>query len=100
MPVNAKTEDLEAFVKVVDTGGFSAAAALLDQQVARVSRSVTRLEKTLNVTLFNRTTRRVELTEEGELFLRYARDGLNMLEKGGRCDVCATVARWPRIPRK
>lgn len=82
MPVNAKTEDLEAFVTVVDTGGFSAAAALLDQQVARVSRSVTRLEKTLNVTLFNRTTRRVELTEEGELFLRYARDGLNMLEKG------------------
>ena len=81
MPVNAKTEDLEAFVTVVDTGGFSAAAALLDQQVARVSRSVTRLEKALNVTLFNRTTRRVELTEEGELFLRYARDGLNMLEK-------------------
>ena len=29
MPVNAKTEDLEAFVTVVDTGGFSAAAALL-----------------------------------------------------------------------
>ncbi|QFU06858.1 HTH-type transcriptional regulator DmlR (plasmid) [Pseudoalteromonas sp. THAF3] len=82
MPVNAKTEDLEAFVTVVDTGGFSAAAQLLDQQVAKVSRAVTRLERTLNATLLNRTTRRVELTEEGELFLSHARDGLNMLAKG------------------
>ncbi|MBU3023485.1 LysR family transcriptional regulator [Aestuariibacter sp. A3R04] len=82
MPVNSKTEDLEAFVTVVDTGSFSAAAALLEQQVAKVSRAVSRLEQTLNVTLLNRTTRRLELTEEGELFLDYARDGLNILEKG------------------
>ncbi|QJR79931.1 LysR family transcriptional regulator [Alteromonas pelagimontana] len=82
MPVNSKTEDLEAFLTVVDTGGFSAAANLLDQQVAKISRAVTRLERTLNVTLLNRTTRRLELTEEGVLFLSFARDGLNMLEKG------------------
>ncbi|WP_105188848.1 LysR family transcriptional regulator [Pseudoalteromonas sp. T1lg48] len=82
MPVNAKTEDLEAFITVVDTGSFSTAASLLDQQVAKVSRAVTRLERTLNVTLLNRTTRRLELTEEGELFLSFARDGLNVLEQG------------------
>ena len=82
MPVLSKTEDLEAFLTVVDTGSFSAAAALLDQQVAKVSRAVSRLEKTVNVTLLNRTTRRLELTEEGELFLAYAREGLNTLEKG------------------
>lgn len=82
MPVNAKTEDLEAFVTVVDTGSFSSAANLLNQQVAKVSRSVTRLEETLDVTLLNRTTRRLELTEEGEMFLRFTRDGLNTLEKG------------------
>ena len=82
MPVKAKTEDLEAFVTVVDSGSFSSAANLLEQQVAKVSRAVTRLEKVLNATLLNRTTRRLELTEEGELFLQYARDGLNMLEKG------------------
>lgn len=82
MPVKSKTEDLEAFLTVVDAGGFSAAANLLDLQVAKVSRAVTRLEKTLNVTLFNRTTRRIELTEEGELFLSFAREGLNTLEKG------------------
>lgn len=82
MPVSSKTEDLEAFLTVVDTGSFSSAANLLNQQVAKVSRAVTRLEDTLKVTLLNRTTRRLELTEEGELFLHYARDGLNVLEKG------------------
>lgn len=82
MPVSSKTEDLEAFLTVVDTGSFSNAANLLNQQVAKVSRAVTRLEASLDVTLLNRTTRRLELTEEGELFLQYARDGLNVLEKG------------------
>lgn len=82
MPVLSRTEDLEAFLTVVDTGSFSSAANLLNQQVAKVSRAVTRLEDGLDVTLLNRTTRRLELTEEGELFLQYARDGLNVLEKG------------------
>ena len=82
MSVLAKTEDLEAFITVVDTGSFSAAANLMDYQVARVSRSVSRLEAALNCTLLNRTTRRLELTEEGQLFIQYAREGLNTLEKG------------------
>ncbi|MCG9771072.1 LysR substrate-binding domain-containing protein [Pseudoalteromonas piscicida] len=82
MAVSSKTEDLEAFICVVDTGSFSAAANLMDEQIAKVSRAVTRLEKSLRVTLFNRTTRRIELTEEGELFLRYARQALNTIEQG------------------
>ncbi|MEL7443932.1 MAG: LysR family transcriptional regulator, partial [Pseudomonadota bacterium] len=56
MPVSSKTEDLEAFLTVVDTGSFSSAANLLNQQVAKVSRAVTRLEDGLDVTLLNRTT--------------------------------------------
>ena len=43
MPVNAKTEDIEAFVAVVDTGSFSRASELLGQQVAKVSRAVVKL---------------------------------------------------------
>lgn len=82
MSVQAKTEDLETFIAVVDSGGFSAAALLLDQQVAKVSRAVSRLESSLNCTLLNRTTRRIELTEEGHLFIEYAREGLTALEKG------------------
>ncbi len=82
MPVNAKTEDLEVFISVVDSGSFSAAARLLNRQVARVSRAIQRLEDTLGCTLLNRTTRRIDLTEEGQRYLDFVRRGLNTLEKG------------------
>ncbi len=82
MSLHAKTEDLEIFITVVDSGSFSAAANLLDQQVAKVSRAVSRLENALQCTLLNRTTRRLELTEEGHTFIKYARDGLNTLQTG------------------
>ncbi|WP_201587699.1 LysR family transcriptional regulator [Psychrobacter pacificensis] len=79
---HAKTEDIEIFLTVVDTGSFTGAANLLNQQVAKVSRAVSRLEDTLQCTLLNRTTRRLELTEEGHVFIRYAREGLNTLYTG------------------
>lgn len=79
---HAKTEDIEIFLTVVDTGSFTAAANLLGQQVAKVSRAVSRLENTLQCTLLNRTTRRLELTEEGNVFIRYARESLNTLHTG------------------
>ncbi|GAA0807255.1 LysR family transcriptional regulator [Psychrobacter piscatorii] len=79
---HAKTEDIEIFLTVVDTGSFTGAANLLNQQVAKVSRAVSRLEDTLQCTLLNRTTRRLELTEEGHIFIKYAREGLNTLYTG------------------
>ncbi|MCF4010413.1 LysR family transcriptional regulator [Rheinheimera sp. UJ63] len=82
MMVKAKTEDLENFITVVDCGSFTAAANLLNTQVATISRSIARLEKELAVTLLNRSTRRIELSEEGHLFLKYAKEGLDMLSRG------------------
>ncbi|OLF36623.1 LysR family transcriptional regulator [Psychrobacter sp. C 20.9] len=79
---HAKTEDIEIFLTVVDTGSFTGAANLLNQQVAKVSRAVSRLEDTLQCTLLNRTTRRLELTEEGHVFIIYARESLNTLYTG------------------
>lgn len=79
---HAKTEDIEIFLTVLDTGSFTGAANLLNQQVAKVSRAVSRLEDTLQCTLLNRTTRRLELTEEGHVFIRYARESLNTLYTG------------------
>lgn len=78
----SKTEDLSLFVTVVDCGSFSGAANVLNEQVAKVSRAVARLETHLGVSLFHRTTRRIELTEEGTLFLNYARQTLKILSKG------------------
>ncbi|WP_394212249.1 LysR family transcriptional regulator [Psychrobacter piscatorii] len=79
---HAKTEDIEIFLTVLDTGSFTGAANVLNQQVAKVSRAVSRLEDTLQCTLLNRTTRRLELTEEGHVFIRYARESLNTLYTG------------------
>ena len=66
-------EELQAFVAVVDTGSLTAAAERLGQTVSGVSRAVSRLETKLASTLLGRTTRRIELTEEGATFLAYAR---------------------------
>ncbi|MEZ9681414.1 LysR substrate-binding domain-containing protein [Vibrio splendidus] len=75
-----RSGDLEIVLTVVDAGGFSAAAEALDVQVAKVSRSVSKVESQLGVSIFNRTTRRVELTEEGRQFVDSVRLGLQMIQ--------------------
>ena len=62
-------EELQAFVAVVDGGSITAAAQQLNQTVSGISRALGRLEKKLDTTLLRRTTRRIELTEEGQAFL-------------------------------
>lgn len=71
---------LLAFVAVVDTGSFSAAAERLGQTPSGVSRSMSRLEAQLGMTLMHRTTRRQDLTEEGRWLLGRARKVLAELE--------------------
>lgn len=71
-----RSDDLEILLTVIDSGGFSAAADSLDIQVARVSRAVSKVEKQLGVTILNRTTRRIELTDEGRQFVETIRVGL------------------------
>lgn len=81
MAIVSRTEDLEILLTVIDSGSLSAAARILDIQVARVSRALSRLEKELDCTLLNRTTRKLELTEEGRLFSEEVRRGLNRLAR-------------------
>ena len=64
---------LAAFVAVIDTGSFSAAAERLGQTPSGVSRTIARLERQLGMTLIHRTTRRLDLTEEGGWLLARAR---------------------------
>ena len=66
-------EPLIAFCAVIDTGSFSNAAARLGQTPSGVSRTISRLEKQLGMTLMHRTTRRLDLTEEGAWLLGRAR---------------------------
>lgn len=74
-----KIEDIYIFIEVADSGGFSIASKVMNIDVANISRAIQRLEKQLNCSLFHRTTRKVELTIEGEIFLGDIRDSLNTL---------------------
>ncbi|MDU6442487.1 MAG: LysR substrate-binding domain-containing protein [Pantoea sp.] len=60
---------------------MTSAAELLDQTSSGVSRALSRLEAKLNSTLLHRTTRRLALTEEGQLFLTHARQILLSVEQ-------------------
>jgi len=65
-------ESLEAFVAVVESGSFTAAAARLGVAKSAVSRRVAELESHLGAQLLQRTTRRLSLTEAGRHFHRHA----------------------------
>lgn len=63
-------EDLRAFVAVVETGSFTAAADRLALAKSAVSRRLSGLEERLGATLIRRTTRRLNLTEAGRDFYK------------------------------
>ncbi|WP_028603848.1 LysR family transcriptional regulator [Ottowia thiooxydans] len=66
-------DEMQAFVAVVDTGSITAASEWLGLTVSATSRTLGRLEEKLQTTLLRRTTRRLELTEEGCAFVQQAR---------------------------
>ena len=66
-------DELQAFIAVVDTGTITAASEALGLTISATSRTLGRLEEKLQTTLLRRTTRRLELTEEGAAFLQHAR---------------------------
>jgi len=71
--VDIHSDDLRTFVTVIDSGSLSAASTHLGQTTSGVSRALSRLEDKLATSLLTRTTRRMELTEEGQIFLEKAR---------------------------
>jgi DNA-binding transcriptional LysR family regulator len=72
---------LRLFVRAVEVGSFSKAAAAANTQTSTVSRAIASLEEDLGVGLFHRTTRRSHLTEPGATFYERARDVLRSLEE-------------------
>ena len=67
-------------IQAADSGSFTGAAKVLNLTPAAVSKSVAALEATLQIRLFNRTTRQLSLTEEGKAFIAQSRGGLEMLQ--------------------
>ncbi|MFG6655676.1 DNA-binding transcriptional regulator YafC [Scandinavium sp. M-37] len=68
--MRATSEEIAIFIAVVESGSFSRAAEQLGQANSAVSRAVKKLESKLGVSLLNRTTRQLSLTEEGERYFR------------------------------
>lgn len=86
-------QGLLAFVESARHGSLSAAARKLDLTPAAVSKSVMRLEEELGVRLFNRSTRRLRLTVEGEVFFGRAEAVLRELD-----GAVAEVAQATQLP--
>ncbi|WP_297610441.1 LysR family transcriptional regulator [uncultured Sutterella sp.] len=97
-----KIKSLETFVRVADLNSFSRAAQSLGLSRASVTRTVAELEETMHLRLFNRTTRSVSLTSDGERVLEEAREILKRTdavfalpgssEPTGRLRVAATTS--------
>lgn len=73
------SDTLGIFVAVAEAGSFTAAAERLGLTPSGISRSIGKLEKQLGVRLITRTTRRLDLTDEGKWLLGNARDILARL---------------------
>ncbi|WP_295951257.1 LysR family transcriptional regulator [Rhodoferax sp.] len=78
--INFDLQQLQAFVAVAERGSFRAAADQIHLSPPALSRRIDKLETILGHRLFHRTTREVELTSLGRVFLERARSALDDLE--------------------
>lgn len=76
-----KLKAMQTFVRIADEGSLSAAARATGASLPAVVRSLAAYEAALGVRLFNRTTRRISLTEEGRTHLENTRRVLGALEE-------------------
>ena len=90
--INFDLQQLEAFTAVAERGSFRSAAEHIHLSPPALSRRIDKLETILGARLFNRTTRDVELTPLGRLFLERARAALDDLESAmlGISDLAAS----------
>ncbi len=75
------SESLKRFVRVAELGSFTKAAESLSLPKASVSQAVQQLESKLQTQLFHRTTRKVQLTPDGQLFYEKSKDVLSEIEE-------------------
>lgn len=94
--INFDLQQLQAFIAVAERGSFRAAADHIHLSPPALSRRIEKLESIIGTKLFSRTTRKVELTSVGRIFLERARSAIDDLESAilGIADIAATrVAR-------
>jgi len=92
MAANLDTDLLRAFVAVADARSFTRAADVLFRTQAAVSQQVKRLEEVVGKRVFERDTKGVRLTRDGEVLLAYARRMLTLND-----EAMATLKRGPTV---
>jgi DNA-binding transcriptional LysR family regulator len=85
---------MRLFVSVVQNGGLSAAGRQIGLSPATVSRHMSALEESLGGRLLNRTSRKLTLTEAGEIYYRHVEQILQQI-----ADANDSVARLQTVPR-
>jgi len=88
-----RLQSMQVFVRVAQHMGFAAAARDLQLSPAAVSKHVNALESSIGTRLFDRTTRRVGLTEAGRVYLERCLECLNALE-----DADASMSELAKAP--
>ena len=83
--MTAKLELYRVFKAVAETGNISAAAQNLYISQSAISQSIKQLENQLDVRLFMRTPRGVNLTEEGRMLYQYVSRAISTIENGEEC---------------
>ncbi|MRX07786.1 LysR family transcriptional regulator [Pseudoduganella sp. FT25W] len=84
MSANERLKGLETFVAVADAGSFTAAAARLNLTNSAVGKAIARLEERLQKQLFERSTRKLEMTDAGAAFYQVCTRILDELEVAER----------------
>jgi DNA-binding transcriptional LysR family regulator len=85
---------LEVFVQTAQTRSFAAAGRSLGVSASAISKSISRLEERVGVRLFQRSTRSVRLTSEGEVFLERCRRIFGEVQAAE--DELSAMAQQPR----
>ncbi len=79
--MNDRIRELAFFLRVSEEASFSSAARSLDLDPSTISKVIQRLENRLGVRLFHRTSRVLQLTQEGEQFLSAAQKVMTALDE-------------------
>ncbi len=91
--MHLRTENIEAFLRVVEMGSISGAARRMSLSKSVISKRLTELEHGMEVRLLYRSTRMVQPTEAGRQFYESARGAMNCL-----WDAAESLARHPQGP--
>ena len=92
-----RLNELETFLAVVGEGSFSAAARLRGMTPSAVSKTMARLENRIGAALVRRSTRKLQVTDEGHRFAQRAQEILDALDAAEREAGCGQAAGTVRI---